>query len=69
MAELVKRPRPFSLGAGVFFLVIGLAGVVAAVAPDIRTSAVAALSLLLGGAASLFALATRRAPDPEVDQD
>ena len=69
MAELVERPRPFSLGVGVFFLVIGVAGVVASVAPDIRISAVAALSLLLGGAASLFALATRRAPAPEVDQD
>ena len=69
MADLVKRPRPFSLAAGVFFVVIGLAGVVAGATADVDAGAVAALGLLFGGAAALFALATRRAPVPEVDQD
>ena len=69
MADLVKRPRPFSLAVGVFFIIIGLAAVVAGTAADVDAGAVAALGLLFGGAAALFALATRRAPLPEVEQD
>ena len=69
MADLVKRPRPFSLAIGVFFVIIGLAAVVAGTTADVDAGAVAALGLLFSGAAALFALATRRAPTPEVEQD
>ena len=60
MAE-ASRPRPFSLAAGIVFIVIGAASVVGSWT-DVDAGVVGGLALLLGGVAALLAIATRRAP-------
>lgn len=68
MAEITKRPRPFSLAFGIAFVTIGIGSMADAWA-NVDGSAVAALALLFGGAGALVALATRRAPSPPTEPE
>ena len=64
----VSRPRPFSLATGLAFVTIGIASIIHAWQP-LEAGGVAAVALLLGGLGALGALATRRAPSTEVEQE